>query len=72
MNKVLPTVLEPGDKTIVQERSGTGKQCKAIAEGEANGAATLSYSFEVKPEDALETTSLKGQIVKLFSIDILS
>ncbi|MGZ8890183.1 MAG: hypothetical protein ACXW0J_02140, partial [Nitrososphaeraceae archaeon] len=28
MNKVLPTVLEPEDKTTVQERSGTGKQYK--------------------------------------------
>ena len=64
--------FEPGDKVTVQETSGTGKQYKAIAEGEANGAATLSYSFEVKSEDALETTSLKGQIVKLFSINILS
>ena len=36
MNRVLPIVLELGDKTTVQERSGTGKQYKAVAEGEAN------------------------------------
>jgi len=72
MNRVLPTVLEPGDKFTVQESSGTGKQYKAIAGGEANGSATLSYSFEVKPEGALETISLKGQVVKPFSINILS
>ncbi len=46
MNRVLPTVLEPGDKTTVQERSGTGKQYKAVAEGEANGNAILLYSIE--------------------------
>ncbi|HSF50421.1 MAG TPA: hypothetical protein VLA74_06645, partial [Nitrososphaeraceae archaeon] len=45
MNRVLPTVLEPGDKTTVQERSGTGKQYKAVAEGEANGNAILLYSI---------------------------
>ena len=45
MNKVLPTILEPGDKTTVQESSGTGKQYKAIAEGEANGNAVLLYSI---------------------------
>jgi hypothetical protein len=72
MNRVLPTVLEPGDKTTVQERSGTGKQYKAIAEGEANGNAILSYSIEVKPEGSLlTTTSLNSQVVKPFSVTIL-
>ena len=72
MNRVLPTVLEPGDKTTVQERSGTGKQYKAVAEGEAKGNAILLYSIEVKPEDSLlTTTSLNSQIVKPFSITIL-
>ena len=71
MNKVLPTVLEPGDKTTVQERSGTGKQYKAVAEGEANGNAVLLYSIEVKPEGSLLTTSLNSQIVKPFSFTIL-
>jgi hypothetical protein len=72
MNRVLPTVLEPGDKVTVQESSGTGKQYKAIAEGEANGTAILSYSIEVKSEDFLQTTSLNSQVVKPFSINILS
>ncbi|MGZ5501281.1 MAG: hypothetical protein ACXWEW_09060 [Nitrososphaeraceae archaeon] len=72
MNKVLPTVLEPGDKTTVQERSGTGKQYKAVAEGEANGNAILLYSIEVKPEGSyLTTTSLNSQVVKPFSVTIL-
>jgi hypothetical protein len=72
MNRVLPTVLEPGDKTTVQERSGTGKQYKAVAEGEAKGNAILLYSIEVKPEGSLlTTTSLNSQIVKPFSITIL-
>ena len=72
MNRVLPTVLEPGDKTTVQERSGTGKQYKAVAEGEAKGNAILLYSIEVKPEDSLlTTTSLNSQIVKPFSVTIL-
>lgn len=72
MNRVLPTVLEPGDKTTVQERSGTGKQYKAVAEGEANGNAILSYSIEIKPEDSLlTTTSLNSQVVKPFSVTIL-
>jgi hypothetical protein len=72
MNRVLPTVLEPGDKTTVQERSGTGKQYKAIAEGEANGNAILSYSIEVKPEGSLlTTTSLNSQVVKPFSVTLL-
>jgi hypothetical protein len=71
MNRVLPTVLEPGDKTTVQERSGTGKQYKAIAEGEANGNAILLYSIEVKPEDSLLPTSLNSQVVKPISFTIL-
>ncbi|HET8856078.1 MAG TPA: hypothetical protein VFM28_00990 [Nitrososphaeraceae archaeon] len=71
MNRVLPTVLEPGDKTTVQERSGTGKQYKAIAEGEANGNAILLYSIEVKPEDSSLPTSLNSQVVKPFSFTIL-
>ena len=71
MNRVLPTILEPGDKVTVQESSGAGKQYKAIAEGKANGTAILSYSIEVKPEGFLETTSLKGQVVQPFSFTIL-
>ena len=71
MNKVLPTILEPGEKTTVQERSGTGKQYKAIAEGEANGNAVLLYSIEVKPEGSLLTTSLNSQVVKPFSVTII-
>jgi hypothetical protein len=71
MNRVLPTVLEPRDKVTVQESSGTGKQYKAITEGEANGTAILSYSIEVKPKGLSETTSLKGQVVQPFSINIL-
>ena len=72
MNRVLPTVLEPGDKTTVQEPSGTGKQYKAVSEGEANGNAVLSYSIEVKPEGSLlTTTSLNSQVVKPFSVTIL-
>ena len=72
MNRVLPTVLEPGDKTTVQEPSGTGKQYKAVAEGEGNGNAILSYSIEVKPEGSLlTTTSLNSQVVKPFNVTIL-
>jgi hypothetical protein len=72
MNRVLPTVLEPGDKTTVQERSGTGKQYKAVAEGEAKGNAILSYSIEVKSEGSLlTTTSLNSQVVKPFNVTIL-
>jgi Tfp pilus assembly protein PilX len=71
MNRVLPTVLEPGDKVTVQENSGTGKQYKAVAEGEANGNAILLYSIEVKPEGSLLTTSLNSQVVKPFSVTIL-
>ena len=71
MNRVLPTILEPGDKTTVQERSGTGKQYKAVAEGEANGNAILLYSIEVQPEGSLLTTSLNSQVVKPFSLTIL-
>ena len=72
MNRVLPTVLEPGDKTTVQEPIGAGKQYKAVAEGEANGNAILSYSIEVKPEGSLlTTTSLNSQVVKPFNVTIL-
>jgi hypothetical protein len=72
MNRVLPTVLEPGDKTTIQEPTGAGKQYKAVAEGEANGYAILSYSIEVKPEGSLmTTTSLNSQVVKPFSVTIL-
>jgi hypothetical protein len=71
MNRVLPTVLEPGDKTTVQEPTGAGKQYKAVAEGEANGNAILSYSIEVKPEGSLLTTSLNSQVVKPFNVTIL-
>jgi len=34
MNIDLLTVLEPGDKVTIQESSGTGKQYKAVTEGE--------------------------------------
>ncbi|HEU5461453.1 MAG TPA: hypothetical protein VFU79_04190 [Nitrososphaeraceae archaeon] len=71
MNRVLPTILEPGDKTTVQERSGTGKQYKAVAEGEANANAILLYSIEVQPEGSLLTTSLNSQVVKPFNLTIL-
>ena len=71
MNRVLPTVLEPGDKTIVQEPIGAGKQYEAVKEGEANGNAILSYSIEVKPEGSLLTTSLNSQVVKPFNVTIL-
>ncbi len=71
MNRVLPTVLEPGDKTTVQELSGTGKQYKAVAEGEANGNAILLYSIEVKPESSLLTTSLNTQVINPFNVTIL-
>ena len=71
MNRVLPTVLELGDKTTVQEPIGAGKQYKAVAEGEANGNAILSYSIEVKPEGSLLTTSLNSQVVKPFNFTIL-
>lgn len=71
MNRVLPTVLEPGDKTTVQERSGTGKQYKAVAEGEAKGNAILLYSIEVKPEGSLLTTSLNTQVINPFNVTIL-
>jgi len=71
MNRVLPTILEPGDKTTVQERSGTGKQYKAVAEGEANGNAILLYSIEVKPKGSLLTTSLNSQVINPFNVTIL-
>ena len=71
VNRVLPTVLEPGDKTTVQEPTGAGKQYKAVAEGEAKGNAVLSYSIEVKPEGSLPTASLNSQVVKPFNVTIL-
>ena len=71
MNRVLPTVLEPGDKTTVQELSGTGKQYKAVAEGEANGNAILLYSIEVKPKGSMLTTSLNSQVINPFNVTIL-
>ena len=71
VNRVLPTVLEPGDKTTVQEPTGAGKQYKAVAEGGANGNAVLSYTIEVKPEGSLLTASLNSQVVKPFNITIL-
>ncbi|HET8792273.1 MAG TPA: hypothetical protein VFM31_00645 [Nitrososphaeraceae archaeon] len=71
MNRILPTVLEPGDKTTVQTSSGTGTQYKAVTEGEANGNAVLSYSIEVKPEGSSLTTSLNSQVIKPFSVTIL-
>jgi hypothetical protein len=71
MNRVLPTVLEPGDKTTVQEPTGAGKQYEAVAEGEANGNAILSYNIEVKPEGSLLTTSLNSQVIKPFNVTIL-
>jgi hypothetical protein len=71
MNRVLPTVLEPGDKTTVQEQSGTGKQYKAVAEGEANGNAILLYSIEVKPVGSMLTTSLNSQVINPFNVTIL-
>jgi hypothetical protein len=71
VNRVLPTVLEPGDKTTVQEPTGAGKQYKAVAEGEANGNAVLLYSIEFKPEDTSLTTSLNSQVVKPFNFTIL-
>ena len=71
MNRVLPTVLEPGDKTTVQELSGTGKQYKAVAEGGANGNAVLLYRIEVKPKGSMLTTSLNSQVINPFNVTIL-
>lgn len=71
VNRVLPTVLEPGDKITVQEPIGAGKQYKAVAEGEAKGYAVLSYSIEVKPEGSLLPTSLNSQVVQPFNVTIL-
>jgi hypothetical protein len=48
------------------------KQYKAITEGNANGIAILSYSIKVKPEGFLQKTSLNGQVVQPFSINIHS
>jgi hypothetical protein len=71
MNKVLPTVLETGDKATVQEPIGKGKQYKAMAEGQATGNAILLYSIEVKPEGPSFTTSLLSQVVHPFDFTIL-
>ena len=71
VNRVLPTVPEPGDKITVQEPIGAGKQYKAVAEGEAKGYAVLSYSIEVKPEGSLLPTSLNSQVVQPFNVTIL-
>ncbi|HEY8522735.1 MAG TPA: hypothetical protein VIL14_03150 [Nitrososphaeraceae archaeon] len=49
MNRILPTILEPRDETTVQTSSGTGKQYKAVAEGQVNGTTILLYSIEVQP-----------------------
>ena len=49
MNRILPTILEPGDETTVQTSSGTGTQYKAVAEGQVNGTTILLYSIEVQP-----------------------
>ena len=69
MNRVLPTILEPGGKTTVQEPMGAGKQYKAIEIGEANGNAILSYTIEVKQENSM-TTSLNSQVVQPFKFNI--
>lgn len=71
MNKVLPTILQTGDKTTVQESSGTGKQYKAVAEGQAKGNAILLYGIEVIPEGSSFKTSLLSQVVQPFEFTIL-
>jgi hypothetical protein len=71
VNRVLPTVLGPGENTTVQEPIGAGKQYKAVAQGEANGYAVLSYSIEVKPDGSLLPTSLNSQVVQPFNVTIL-
>ena len=71
MNRVLPTILESGGKTTVQEPTGAGKQYKAIEMGEANGNAILFYSIEVKQEkNSSLTTSLNSQVVQPFKFTI--
>lgn len=71
MDRLLPIILESGDKTTVQERSGTGKQYKAVAEGQANGNAIFIYSIEVKSEDSSLKAPLLSQVVQPFSITII-
>ncbi|HEU4482154.1 MAG TPA: hypothetical protein VFR65_03795 [Nitrososphaeraceae archaeon] len=70
MNRVLPTILEPGDETTVQTSSGTGTQYKAVAEGQVNGTAILLSSIEVKPAGSSIKT-LNSQIIKSFTFTIL-
>jgi hypothetical protein len=70
MNRVLPTILEPGDETTVQTSSETGTQYKAVAEGQVNGTAILLYSIEVKPAGSSLKT-LNSQIIKPFTFTIL-
>jgi hypothetical protein len=70
MNRVLPTTLEPGDKTTVQTSSGTGTQYKAVPEGQVNGTAILLYSIEVHEESFLKT--LNRRTVKPFTFTIFS
>jgi hypothetical protein len=70
MNRILPTILEPGDETTVQTCSGTGTQYKAVAEGQVNGTAILLYSIEVQPAGSSLKT-LNSQIIKPFTFTIL-
>ncbi|MDW3611216.1 MAG: hypothetical protein QOK90_03735 [Nitrososphaeraceae archaeon] len=70
MNRILPTILEPGDETTVQTSSGTGKQYKAVAEGQVNGTTILLYSIEVQPAGSSLKT-LNSQIIKPFTFTIL-
>jgi hypothetical protein len=70
MNRILPTILEPGDETTVQTNSGTGTQYKAVAEGQENGTAILFYSIEVQPAGSFLKT-LNSQIIKPFTFTIL-
>ena len=68
MNRILPTILEPGDETTVQTSSGTGTQYKAVAEGQVNGTAILLYI--VQPAGSSLKT-LNSQIIKPFTFTIL-
>ena len=70
MNRVLPTILEPGDETTVQTSSGKGTQYKAVAEGQVNGTAILLYSIELQPAGSSLKT-LNSQIIKPFTFTIL-
>ena len=45
MNIDLLTVLEPGDKVTIQESSGTGKQYKAVTEGEVNQSKRITFNL---------------------------